>query len=154
MQLTVASVKRLQLCFQLCDCSFCLCQFFSEGSPWFSHQVYIIRRDSPNFLRPLLFFPSLFIKIYKEILNLYTFFYSVQGIIWKRSYRIFVIWPTSGGTSGIVYTLKDNWAFLKWVALRYRCYGNSYCLESNEKINFGHTLKRCCSAKEIGSRFL
>ena len=33
--------------------------------------------------------------------------------------------------------------------MRYRRYGNSCCLGTNEKIKFGHTSKICCSVKEI-----
>ena len=72
--------------------------------------------------------------------------------IWKRCYRFFfLIWPASCGTR-VIYTLKISllsvWLdfeiidlFFKWAALRYRRYGNSCWLQTDEKINFGHTSK-------------
>ena len=37
----------------------------------------------------------------------------------------------------------------QWEAMRYRFYGNSCCLETDETINFNHMLKWWCSMKEI-----
>ena len=37
----------------------------------------------------------------------------------------------------------------QWGVVHYRCYGDSCCWETSEKINFDHLLKRWCSIKEI-----
>ena len=45
---------------------------------------------------------------------------------------------------------RDNRRYPKLSsALRQRCYGNSYCLETNQTIKFDHRLKRWCSMMEI-----
>ena len=83
---------------------------------------------------------------------------------WKSSYRFFPnfayklcrLSSSNSSSFGIkcLIGFRDIRHYLIWGVVHYRCYGDSCCWETNEKVNFenidfGHMLKRWCSIKEI-----
>jgi len=79
---------------------------------------------------------------------------------WKRSYGFFPNFAyklcrlSSSNISSFVIkcltSFRDIRHYLKWGVVHCRCYGDSCCSETSEKIkNFDHLLERWCRIKEI-----